>query len=333
MDYKKIQSIIAEKNKIFISSHINPDGDSLGSALAVYHYLTKLGKDCRIINHSPVPETYSFLNEDKIFHELDGDSSGFIKNADLGIILDIGDFYRLGDIAYIIEDHSIETVSIDHHPQSDNDFFTNTFIDLEACSVGEILYSYFCDIDKTIIDKDIILGLYIAVLTDTGSFRHSNTTEMSHKIAVDAINLELDIAKIYQKIYESSSVSRIKLLGNVIQNLNFDCNGQLAWFAINEDMVKEVNGSNQDFDGFADFFRSIKGVEVSMMLYDLKGKVRLSFRSKGKYKVSEIAKKMGGGGHPFAAAALVEGEFSQVKSNGLNMLSTYINKYDENNIS
>lgn len=156
---------------------------------------------------------------------------------------------------------------------------------------------------------------------------------MSHKIAVDAINLELDIAKIYQKIYESSSVSRIKLLGNVIQNLNFDCNGQLAWFAINEDMVKEVNGSNQDFDGFADFFRSIKGVEVSMMLYDLKGKVRLSFRSKGKYKVSEIAKKMGGGGHPFAAAALVEGEFSQVKSNVLNMLSTYINKYDENNIS
>ena len=120
---------------------------------------------------------------------------------------------------------------------------------------------------------------------------------------------------------------------NVIQNLNFDCNGQLAWFAINEDMVKEVNGSNQDFDGFTDFFRSIKGVEVSMMLYDLKGKVRLSFRSKGKYKVSEIAKKMGGGGHPFAAAALVEGEFSDVKSNVLNMLSTYINKYDENNIS
>ena len=99
MDYKKIESIIADKDKIFISSHVNPDGDSLGSALAVYHYLTKLGKDCRIINHSPVPDTYSFLNSDKIFHELDGDSSGFIKNADLGIILDIGDFYRLGDIA------------------------------------------------------------------------------------------------------------------------------------------------------------------------------------------------------------------------------------------
>ena len=204
---------------------------------------------------------------------------------------------------------------------------------MKACSVGEILYSYFCNIDKTLIDKDIMLGLYVAVLTDTGSFRHSNTTEMSHKIAVDAINMELDIAKIYQKIYESSSVSRIRLLGNVIQNLNFDCNGELVWFALNEDMVKEVNGSNQDFDGFTDFFRSIKGVEVSVMLYDLKGKVRLSFRSKGKYKVSEVAKKMGGGGHPFAAAALVEGEFSDVKSNILNILSTYINKHNENNIS
>jgi len=333
MNFKEIENIITGKDKIFISSHINPDGDSLGSAFAVYHYLKKLGKDCKIVNHSPLPEIYQFLNEEDIFCQLDGDSSGFIKNADLGIILDIGDFYRLGDIAHIIEENSIETLSIDHHPQSDNDFFTNTFIDVNACSVGEILYSYFMEIDKTIIDKQMMLGMYIAVLTDTGSFRHSNTTELSHKIAVTAISMNLDIANIYQKIYESSSVSRIKLLGNVIQNLNFDCNGELAWFALNEDMVREVNGSNQDFDGFTDFFRSIKGVEVSVMLYDLKGKVRLSFRSKGKYKVSEIAKKMGGGGHPFAAAALVEGEFSDVKSNVLNMLSTHINNYNENNIS
>jgi phosphoesterase RecJ-like protein len=333
MNYKEIESIIAGKEKIFISSHINPDGDSLGSASAMYHHLKKLGKDCRIINHSPMPEVYNFLNTDNIFYELDGDNAGFIKNADLGIILDIGDFYRLGDIAYLVEDNDIETLSIDHHPQSDNDLFTNTFIDLNACSVGEILYSYFCNINKTLIDKNIMLGLYVAVLTDTGSFRHSNTTEISHQIAVDAISMKIEISKIYQHIYESSSVSRIKLLGNVIQNLNFDCNGELAWFSLNEDMVKEVNGSNQDFDGFTDFFRSIKGVEVSLMLYDLKGKVRLSFRSKGKYKVSEIAKKMGGGGHPFAAAALVEGEFSDVKSNVLSMLSTYINKHNEDNIS
>ena len=333
MDYKNIESIIAGKDKIFISSHINPDGDSLGSAFAVYHYLKALGKDCRIINHSSLPDMYGFLNNDNIFCELDDDSAGFIKNADLGIILDIGDFYRLGDIAYIIEDNPVETLSLDHHPQSNNDFFTHTFIDLEACSVGEILYSYFCNVDKNLIDNNIMLGIYVAVLTDTGSFRHSNTTETSHQIAVDAIKMNLDITKIYQQIYESSSVSRIKLLGNVIQNLNFDCNGELVWFALNEDMIQEVNGSNQDFDGFTDFFRSIQGVEVSVMLYDLKGKVRLSFRSKGKYKVSEIAKKMGGGGHPFAAAALVEGNFSDVKSHALNLLSTYINSHNEDNIS
>ncbi len=109
--------------------------------------------------------------------------------------------------------------------------------------------------------------------------------------------------------------------------------GELVWFSLNHDMIKEVNGSNQDFDGFTDFFRGIKGVEVSLMLYDLGGKVRLSFRSKGKYKVSEIAKKMGGGGHPFAAAALVEGEFSDVKSTVLNLMSTYISKFNEDNLS
>ena len=139
------------------------------------------------------------------------------------------------------------------------------------------------------------------------------------------IQMGLDISKVYQNISENSSVSRMKLLGNVIQKLNYDCEGELVWFLLNHDMIKEVNGSNQDFDGFTDFFRGIKGVEVSLMLYDLGGKVRLSFRSKGKYKVSEIAKKMGGGGHPFAAAALVQGELADVKSTVLNLMSTYIN--------
>lgn len=279
-----------------------------------------------IINHSPVPETYHFLNKEKIFSELDGESAAFIKNADLGLVLDIGDFYRMGDLAYLVEENEIETLSIDHHIKSSNDLFTNEYINTNACSVGEIIYSFLSEVDIDSINTEIMLGIYVAVLTDTGSFRHSNTTDISHQIAVDAIKMGLNISKIYQDIYENSSRSRIKLLGKVINNLNFECGGKLVWFSLNHDMIKEVNGTKHDFDGFTDFFRGIKGVEVSVMLYDLQGKVRMSFRSKGNFKVSEIAKKMGGGGHPFAAAALVEGEFSDVKSTVLNLMSTYINK-------
>ena len=333
IDYKKIEHIISEKKKIFISTHINPDGDSLGSAFSMYSYLKQLGKDCRIINDSDVPKVYSFLNNNNIFEQVNDDNTAFIKSADLGIILDIGDFYRLGKVANIIENTKIETISIDHHPLTQNDFFTHNFIDFNASSVGEILYSYFSHIDKDIINKEIMFGVYTAVLTDTGSFRFSNTTQLSHEIAVDAIKMGINISEIYQNIYENSSVSRIKLLGNVIQKLNFDCNGELVWFLLNNDMVKEVNGTNQDFDGFSDFFRGVKGVEIALMLYDLKGKVRLSFRSKGKYKVNEVAKKMGGGGHPFAAAALVDGNFSDVKSKVLDLLARYINNHNENNIS
>ena len=333
VNYSKIEQIISENEKIFISTHINPDGDSLGSAFAMYHYLKKLGKDCRIINHSEVPLVYSFLNEKEIFNEISDENIAFIKNADLGIILDIGDFYRLGEVANIIESTTVETINIDHHPLTENDFFTHNFINLDASSVGEILYSYFSSLGSDIIDKEIMLGIYSAVLTDTGSFRFSNTNQLSHEIAVDAIKMGINISEIYQNIYENSSVSRIKLLGNVIQKLNFDCNGELLWFSLNNDMVKEVDGTNQDFDGFTDFFRGIQGVEIALMLYDLKGKVRLSFRSKGKYKVNNVAKKMGGGGHPFAAAALVDGEFSDVKSTVLGLLSTYINNYDEDTSS
>jgi len=324
MNFNQIKSIIDNHDKIFISSHINPDGDSIGSAYAMYKYLDSIGKDCIIVNHSRIPEVYHFLNKENIFQELDGDSAAFIKKADLGLILDIGDFYRLGDIAYLVEENEIQTLSIDHHMKSDNDLFKDEYIDLKASSVGEILYSYFKEIDQKI-SIEMMMGIYVAVLTDTGSFRHNNTTDNCHKIAVDAIQMGLDISKVYQNIYENSSVSRMKLLGNVIQKLNYDCDGELVWFLLNHDMIKEVNGSNQDFDGFTDFFRGIKGVEVSLMFYDLGGKVRLSFRSKGKYKVSEIAKKMGGGGHPFAAAALVEGELADVKSTVLNLMSTYIN--------
>ena len=333
VNYSKIEQIISENEKIFISTHINPDGDSLGSAFAMYHYLKKIGKDCRIINHSEVPLVYSFLNEKEIFNEINDENIAFIKNADLGIILDIGDFYRLGEVANVIEGTTIETINIDHHPLTENDFFTHNFINLDASSVGEILYSYFSSLGSDIIDKEMMLGIYSAVLTDTGSFRFSNTNQLSHEIAVDAIKMGINISEIYQNIYENSSVSRIKLLGNVIQKLNFDCNGELLWFSLNNDMVKEVDGTNQDFDGFTDFFRGIQGVEIALMLYDLKGKVRLSFRSKGKYKVNEVAKKMGGGGHPFAAAALVDGDFSDVKSKVLGLLSTYINSHNENTSS
>ena len=333
VNYSKIEQIISENEKIFISTHINPDGDSLGSAFAMYHYLKKIGKDCRIINHSEVPLVYSFLNKKEIFNEINDENIAFIKNADLGIILDIGDFYRLGEVANIIESTTVETINIDHHPLTENNFFTHNFINLDASSVGEILYSYFSSLGSDIIDKEMMLGIYSAVLTDTGSFRFSNTNQLSHEIAVDAIKMGINISEIYQNIYENSSVSRIKLLGNVIQKLNFDCNGELLWFSLNNDMVKEVDGTNQDFDGFTDFFRGIQGVEIALMLYDLKGKVRLSFRSKGKYKVNNVAKKMGGGGHPFAAAALVDGEFSDVKSTVLGLLSTYINNYDEDTSS
>ena len=143
MDFHQIKSIIDKHDKIFISSHINPDGDSLGSAYAMYKYLDSIGKDCIIVNHSPIPEVYNFLNEDNIFQELDGDSASFIKKADLGLILDIGDFYRLGDVAFLVEENDIQTLSIDHHAKSDNDLFKNEYIDVKASSVGEILYSFF----------------------------------------------------------------------------------------------------------------------------------------------------------------------------------------------
>ena len=134
----------------------------------------------------------------------------------------------MGDVAFLVEENDIETLSIDHHVKSDNDLFKNEYIDVKASSVGEILYSFFKEINHKI-SEETMLGIYVAVLTDTGSFRHSNTTDLCHQVAVDAIQMGLDISKVYQNIYENSSVSRMKLLGNVIQKLNYDCNDCLLY--------------------------------------------------------------------------------------------------------
>jgi len=229
MDFKSISSLILKSNKIFISSHINPDGDSLGSSYAFYHLLTQLGKDCMIINHSPLPKMYNFLNQENIFHEHNSETAAFIKNSDLGIILDIGDYYRLGDIALLLDEiENIELLNIDHHNVIDLKKFDHNFINTKSSSVGEIIYELVTNEFNGYLSKEILEGIYIAVLTDTGSFKHNNTTGLSHLIAKESINFGINTTKIYQNIYENSSKSRIKLLGNVIQNLKFDCNDQLV---------------------------------------------------------------------------------------------------------
>ena len=175
-----------------------------------------------------------------------------------------------------------------------------------------MVYDFFVE-NNIPLNHETAQGIYTALMTDTGSFRHSNTNEKSHKIAMDCIKNGVNNSKIYQSIYENKSLAQVSLLAMVIKNLSFDEEGEIASFIISDEMLKEDWANSQDIDGFTDFVRTIKGVEIAVMIFEQSNdKCRLNFRSKGKYVINEVAKAFGGGGHKFAAGAVADGNPAHV---------------------
>lgn len=310
MDWKNINKIISASKRILLTTHENPDGDGLGSASAMYYHLQEEGIDCKIINCSDLQEEYGFLNADQIFELYNSEEHDeWLETCDLAIIFDVGDFKRLRKIKDVIEKYNIKTMNIDHHPHPENHPFTYNIVDVKAAATGSMIFEYFKQNRSKPLTKNICEGIYTAVMTDTGSFRYSNTDKTCHEIAIACLTAGVDTSKIYQNVYESKPQSSVRLLGKIIDNLTFENDGIFAWFTIDKTMLDSAGASPADVDGFTDFVRTIKGVEVSVMIFENGSNTcRINFRSKGKYTVNDVAKAMGGGGHKFAAGAIVRGD-------------------------
>jgi len=307
IDWNQINNYISEAKTILLTMHENPDGDGLGSATAMYHYLKEIDKDCRILQVSKLPFEYHYLNDGDIIETYDLDQHGkWIAQVDLVIIFDVGDFKRIRGIKDQIEHHNIATLNIDHHPHPEDHPFTHNVVDLQAASTGDMVYDYIKTVRDGNITKTMAEGIYTAVMTDTGCFRYSNTNSHCHNIAIECIEVGVDISSLYQRIYESSSQARIALLGTILRDIHYELDGEFAWFIIDQKMMHDAKATNADVEGFSDFVRTIRGVEVAMMvLENADGSCRLNFRSKGKYVINGVASKLGGGGHQFAAGAVV----------------------------
>jgi len=309
IDFNKVKSLISEADRILLTTHDNPDGDGLGCCAAMYFYLREIGKDCRIIICSKMPSEYSFLNSEQIFevHELE-QHQDWIKNVNLVVIFDVGNIKRLKTICSEINSHSLPTLNIDHHPHDDDDLFTYNLVDVNAAATGEILYNYLKLAKDEQLPKEVCEGIYTAIMTDTGSFRYSNTNIKCHEIAIECFRSGINHSYIYQQVYETSTKSRVKLLGTILHQLHYELDGELAWFIVDNTMMEQCEADKTDVEGFSDFVRTINGVEVALMIMESgENKCKMNFRSKGKYIVNDIANTLGGGGHPFASGAIIQG--------------------------
>ncbi|MCI0514788.1 bifunctional oligoribonuclease/PAP phosphatase NrnA [candidate division KSB1 bacterium] len=304
-DWEQVKSIIAHSQNFVLTTHINPDGDGLGAELALATYLKSIGKKVTIVNTSPTPNNYRFLDPFREILVYEPAHQSLLKAADVFFILDISDWGRMREIGQFIRRAPQTKICIDHH-HCPNTFTDYNFIDPTASSTGELIYELLIDL-RVKFTKPIADAIFTCILTDTGSFRFSNTTAKAHQIAATLIEMGLNSREIYQQVYEKNSPAKIKLLGLILQRLNFENGGRLAWFNITSQMLTQSGANPWDTEGFPDFPRTIDGVEISLMFTELEErKTKISFRSKGRIAVNSVAMKLGGGGHEFASGALLD---------------------------
>ena len=335
IDWLRVNDVIQEANRVMLTTHENPDGDGLGAECGLFYHLKEIGKDVRIVNYSKLPFEYNYLDTDDIFEHYESNlHDTWIKSVDLVIIFDVGDYARIRTIKSLIEKHNIVTMNIDHHPHPEEHSFTHNLVDLSAAATGCMVYDYLKSVRNQPITKKSIEGIYTAVMTDTGCFRHSNTDRKCHEIAIETLKNKIETHSIYQGIYENSTKARIELMGLFLSNLQYELNGVFAWSIITKEMINKTNATKSDVDGFSDMVRTIRGVEVALMIFEQSEiKCRINFRSKGKYSVNDIAQSLGGGGHVYAAGAQVEGSLGTVTKKAVEKSILAISTKIKNDIS
>jgi phosphoesterase RecJ-like protein len=303
---KRINEIIEENSSFLVTSHEGPDGDAVGSSLALAGYLTELGKDVTIHFIDPVPEIYKFLPlAEKVSNMLPD------KHYDVCFVLDVGEFRRA--VNEIVNCKSIGMfVNIDHHKTKDH-FGIINYIDPKAAATGVLIYRIIKDAGREI-SCNTALSIYSAIITDTGSFRYSNADPEAFSIAGEMVEKGVNPWNIAEHLYESQPKERLLLLARALATLDSSKCGKIGSLAVTLDMYEKTGASAELTDGFVNYPRSVRGVEVAIFFRELEaGYFKAGFRSKGKIDVSLIAAMFGGGGHQNAAGCEIKGSLAEVR--------------------
>ncbi len=290
---------------VLISVHKNPDGDALGAQLGLMLGLEKMGKEVFVHNLDPVPEILRFLpGTDRIT------TGPSVKGTyDAFLVLD-ADPPRTGLFNGAWPARTL--INIDHHVTNSREW-PLTWLDPDATATGEMVYRLLTLL-KVPLDKDMAICLYTAIFTDTGSFRYSNTTPESMRIAATLIEAGADTWKVTENVYESYAFKRIHLLGRVLSGIERSQDGRIAWVLVTEDLYRQTGTSAEDTDNFVNFARSVKGVEVAILFRQTgASQYKISLRAKGRVDLSGLASSLGGGGHKNAAGGVLEGSYPAVR--------------------
>lgn len=295
-DLIRVAAAIKKASKVVILTHAQPDGDAIGSALGLALILRKAGKQALVAwaDKSAIPEQYAFLPGQEFLSDLDK----LTAEPDLVIAIDCGAADRLGAAIDVFLKAKV-SINIDHH-RNNKGFAAINVVDAGYASAAEMIY----ELGKMLgiePDIDIALNLYAGIVTDTGRFQYSNTTEHSFLTAAKLIKVGVDPAMVFRNVYESTSLTRLKLAARAFEAAVFDAEIGFIHTVITKEDLKSVGAGISDAENVIDSLRAVAGVRVAAVLKDTNGKLRVSLRSTGDIDVGAIAEAKGGGGHKLAA--------------------------------
>jgi phosphoesterase RecJ-like protein len=299
-------------DSFLITSHINPDGDAIGSEVALKLFLEDRDKNAIIVNVSPTPDTLRFLDPDnEILVFTDTANSRVIEQVDAIFLLDFNTWDQLGNLTRPLQQSSLPRACIDHHVSPDGDFADVIASDTSASATGVLVYEMIRALGGQV-SRAMADALYTAIVTDTGSFRFSNTDARTFRVASELSERGVVPSDLYKVLFGSKSWGTGKLLGPVMSTVQTAADGRLAWIFATRDMVKAASAGYDDMDGFADLVRAIRGVELVLFFKETgDGHVKVSLRSNGVVDAYAIAESFGGGGHRMASGMRVDGPIDQ----------------------
>lgn len=321
IDFKTLESIVINNDKFLITTHVNPDADAIGSEIALSLILKRLGKAVHIVNHSETPYNLNFLdNNDKIQKFESERHSSLFAEVDVLVALDFNRSDRIVSMQNDFRNSKKLKICIDHH-QDAEDFVNHYFNDTNYSATAHIIYDFIKITRIVQLDHELAYPIYAAIMTDTGSFRFERTTPELHRIAAELLELNVNPGEVFDKIYDQSFLSKLKLLGSALESLQlYGENKKISFMKITREDFKKYQAIESDTDNFVNFALAVANVEIGILFIELKNGFKVSFRSKGNIPMNKLAGEFNGGGHINAAGA----RFHNTKM--LDMIPIVLNK-------
>jgi len=329
-DFLAIKELLATPKNIVLVPHKNADGDAMGSALGMYHFLKDKKHNVSVVSPNNYPGFLKWLPGSDgvlLFDYQNKQAKRKIDHADIIFLLDFNELGRVGDdMKNTLEQYKGIFVMIDHHLDP-SDVAQYLFTDTDICATAQMVYHFLEKIDEVeAINPKVATCLYTGILTDTGSFRFPKTTPATHRIVADLIERGADNAQIYNNVYDVNSYGRLQLLGQALQNLKIDREHKTAYITLTEDEKAAHDFQKGDTEGVVNYALSIKGVVLGVIFIEDKEQniIKISFRSKGSFSVNQFARKhFEGGGHDNAAGGRSETDMKVAVDRFVGLLPQY----------